>query len=80
MQNVARELAAEEYDHVAFFQNSLGSAATPVKTTAAEHCANSVWPCLVADGLMGATHEAGWRRGRSTRKTDRAPLSCFGCG
>jgi len=31
LQNVARELAAEEYDHVAFFQNSLGSAATPVK-------------------------------------------------
>ena len=31
MQNVARELAAEEYDHVAFFQNSLGSASTPVK-------------------------------------------------
>ena len=26
-QNVARELCAEEYDHVAFFQNTLGSAA-----------------------------------------------------
>ncbi len=30
-QNVARELAQEEYDHVAFFQNSLGSASTPTK-------------------------------------------------
>ena len=41
MQNVARELAAEEYDHVAFFQNSLGSAATPVKPKVrALSCAN----------------------------------------
>jgi hypothetical protein len=30
VQNVVRELCAEEYDHVAFFQNTLGSAA-PVK-------------------------------------------------
>ena len=36
VQNVARELCEEEYDHVAFFQNTLGSAA-PVKPQVLRH-------------------------------------------